>query len=332
MLFGQNMRPLTSLVLISLILLSVSSFVVSGQDPNQVEDDSNFIVDVVLPISLAYIMFSLGIGLRVSDFSSIFTSPRAFATGLINQMVILPIVAFGIASMLSLSGEIAVGLMILACCPGGVTSNILTKISGGDTALSISYTAVVSVTSVLTLPLIVGYSIVHFMGSEAPEIEVMELGLVMFLLTTIPVTLGMAARHFITPFAEKAESVINNVATILFVLIVVAAIISEFDTLMDNIALLGPAVILLNVVMLGSGLGSSTLMNLKKDQAMTVSIESGIQNATVGITIGGLIMAPETGSSLSALSLPSGVYGVMMYLVVIPFLFWRVRVSQDNAS
>ncbi|DAC24852.1 MAG TPA: hypothetical protein HA345_00920, partial [Candidatus Thalassarchaeaceae archaeon] len=152
------MTGLSKVLIAFLLTIVVLSPIVTAQDSGaSSSEESNIIIDVVLPLSLAYIMFSLGLGLRVTDFSLILSDPKAFAVGLGNQMIVLPIVGFGIANIFDLSGEMAVGLMILACCPGGVTSNILTKLSGGDTALSISYTAVVSVVSVVTLPLIVGF-------------------------------------------------------------------------------------------------------------------------------------------------------------------------------
>jgi len=112
-------------------------------------------------------------------------------------------------------------------------------------------------------------------------------------------------------------------------IIVIAAIASEFDTLMNNIGTLGPAILVLNILMLGIGWKSATILDLENNQATTVSIESGIQNATVGITIGGLILAPEAGATLSVLSLPSGVYGVLMYIVIAPFLYWRINASRE---
>ena len=227
-----------------------------------------------------------------------------------------------------LSGELAVGLMILACCPGGVTSNILTKLAGGDTALSISYTAVVSVVSVITLPLIVGFSMDHFMGTKSPDIEILNLGMTMFLLTTVPVIIGMLVRRYSESTADGIEPLIGKIAAGLFIIIVIAAIASEFDTLMDNIGTLGPAVVLLNIIMLGIGWRSAMILDLEDNQATTVSIESGIQNATVGITVGGLVLAPEAGATLSVLSLPSGVYGVLMYIVIAPFLYWRIGMSK----
>ena len=321
----------TSFSVLIACLLSIvvfSSSVAAQVTDESPEEESNIIIDVVLPLSLAYIMFSLGLGLRISDFGLIFTEPRAFAVGLGNQMVILPVAGFGIASIFDLSGELAVGLMILACCPGGVTSNILTKLAGGDTALSISYTAVVSVVSVITLPLIVGFSMDHFMGTKSPDIEILNLGMTMFLLTTIPVIIGMLVRRYSESTADGIEPLIGKIAAGLFIIIVIAAIASEFDTLMDNIGTLGPAVGLLNIIMLGIGWRSAMILDLEDNQATTVSIESGIQNATVGITVGGLVLAPEAGATLSVLSLPSGVYGVLMYIVIAPFLYWRIGMSK----
>ena len=312
--------------LLTVVVLSSS---VAAQDAGEsMEEESNIIIDYVLPLSLAYIMFSLGLGLKLSDFGLILSEPKAFAVGLGNQMVVLPIAGFGIASIFDLSGEMAVGLMVLACCPGGVTSNILTKLAGGDTALSISYTAVVSVVSVITLPLIVGFSMDHFMGTTSPNIEIFELGVTMFLLTTVPVMIGMLIRRYSETMADGIEPLIGKIAAVLFIIIVIAAIASEFDTLMENIGTLGPAVVILNILMLGIGWKSATVLDLENNQATTVSIESGIQNATVGITVGGLVLAPEAGATLSVLSLPSGVYGVLMYFVIAPFLYWRIGMSK----
>ena len=144
------------------------------------------IIDILLPLSLIFIMFSLGIGLTINDFKNILNEPKAFLVGIVNQMIVLPLVAFLIVLIFGLSGEIAVGMMILACCPGGVTSNIITKLSKGDTALSISCTAIASMITVMTLPLIVGFSMIYFMGTDAPPINILSLGFTMFIITTVP--------------------------------------------------------------------------------------------------------------------------------------------------
>ncbi len=145
------------------------------------------IIDILLPLSLIFIMFSLGIGLSINDFRNISNQPKAFFVGIFIQMILLPITAFAVSITFDLSNEIAVGMMILACCPGGVTSNIITKLSNGNTALSISLTAVVSLVTVITLPLIISFSMDYFMGTSAPEIDILFLGLTMFFITTIPV-------------------------------------------------------------------------------------------------------------------------------------------------
>ena len=306
-------------------------FLVTGSvvaEDEATEDESNVIIDVILPVALAFIMFSLGIGLTVEDFTVIVKEPKAFAIGITNQMIVLPFIAFAIASSLELSAELAVGLMILACCPGGVTSNILTKLAKGDTALSVSYTAIVSVATVITLPLIVGFSMDHFMGEAAPDIDIVKLGMEIFLLTTVPVGIGMTIRHYFAETADKMEKGVSMVAAGLFVIIVLAAIATEWGTLMDNIGKLGPAVMLLCVIMLGIGYKSADFLELNSKRATTVSIESGIQNAVVGIAVGDLILAAPDGG-FSTLSLPSGVYGVLMYIVISPFIYWRITKSED---
>ena len=305
------------------VLLLMTQTVVADDHEEATEGESNVIIDVVLPLSLAFIMFSLGLGLTTSDFGLVFTEPKAFAIGITNQMLVLPIIGFSVATIVGLSGEMAVGLMILACCPGGVTSNNLTKLEKGDTALSISYTAGIRVVTVISLPLIIGFSMDHFMGEAAPDIDILSLGVTMFMLTALPVTVGMLMRRYSPDRTDKIEPMASKLAAGLFVIIVIAAIVSEFDTLMDNLGTLGPAVIILNVVMLGIGWSSASVFGLNEQRATTVAIESGIQNASVGITVGGLILAPTAGATLSTLRLPSGVYGVLMYLVIAPFLFWR---------
>ena len=249
------------------------------------------IIDIILPLSLVFIMLTLGLGLTINDFTNLIYAPKAFFVGIINQMLLLPIVAFIIISILGLTKEMAVGVMILASCPGGVTSNIITKLAKGDTALSISYTAVISILTVITLPLITGFSMQHFMGVNAPELNLISLCLTMFLITALPVLFGTLA--------------------------------SEWHTFINNISSLAPAIILLMVIMITIGYNSSKWFSMNNQQAVTVAIESGIQNGTVGITIGNIILNPQSG--LSLLSIPSGVYGILMYFICLPFVFWYVK-------
>ncbi len=281
------------------------------------------IIDIFLPLSRVFIMFTLGLGLTPNDFVNLLRKPKAFFVGIINQMILLPITAFIIVSLMGITKEIAVGMMILASCPGGVTSNMITKLAKGDTALSISYTAVISVLTIITLPIITGFSMGHFMGAEAPPMNLVSLGLTMFVITALPVGIGLIVRSKNRTFADSFEITATKISTILFIIIIIGALLSEWNTFINNLTALGPAIILLMVVMITIGYNSSNWLKMNGPQAVTVAIESGIQNATVGITIGNLIINPETG--LSILSIPSGVYGILMYFICLPFVFWYLK-------
>ena len=281
------------------------------------------IIDIFLPLSLVFIMFTLGIGLTIQNFQNIINQPKALILGLLNQMVILPLIAFIILLIIKLPSEMSVGMMILACCPGGVTSNMLTRIAKGDTALSISYTAIVSIISVITLPIIVGFSMQYFMGSNVPSINIFSLGLTMFCITTVPVSTGLYINTKYHDFSVSFLPIANKISTILFIIIIIGALTSEWKIFINNLNLLGPAILSLIFLMLLTGYYSATLFGLNKEKSITIAIESGIQNATVGITIGNLIL--NQGSGLSILSLPSGVYGILMYLVCLPFVFFILK-------
>ena len=277
------------------------------------------IIDIILPLSLIFIMFSLGLGLKVHDFKNIMNNPKAFIIGIVNQMIILPIVAFLIIIMFNLPSNIAVGIMILSCCPGGVTSNILTKLAKGDTALSISCTAVASLLTVITLPLIVGFSVTYFMGNNTPSINIFLLGLTMFVISTMPVLLGLYINTKFVNISKSFAPISNRISSFLFVIIVIGALASEWTLFIENVHSLGPAIISLICIMMIVGYNSSKLFGIVDRQASTISIESGIQNGTVGIAIGNIILSTPEG--LSVYSLPSGVYSILMYLVCLPVIF-----------
>jgi len=298
------------------------------------------LVDVALPLILAFIMFSLGLGLKGADFSRVLKFPKAFGVGLANQLLLLPVVGFALATVFKLPPELAVGLMILACAPGGVTTNVLTRIAGGNIPLSISMTAVTSLVSILTVPLVVVWSVRHFMGEAANDVDIAKLGAIMFLLTAVPVLLGMLVTRSAPGFVAKAGTAISRVGIGLFALIVIAAVASNWGVVSANFPALGPALILLNVILLGLGLLSAKLLGLGTRDATTISIESGVQNGTLGITVGKIVAgaaattaAAATGASevLPTLTVPSAVYSLVMYAVTVPFVLWRMRKSA-NAS
>jgi len=281
------------------------------------------LLTVFLPLSLAVIMFTLGLGLTIADFKRVVVQPKAFSIGVIGQVMLLPLVAFALIMAFGITGELAVGMMILSLCPGGVTSNILTKLAHGDVALSVTLTGVISLVSIITVPIMVAFSVKYFMGKSAPDVDVTSLAISMFAITAVPVVIGVAVRHFAGGFSQRVEPLFSRIATVLFAIIVIGALAANWDIFITNLPTLGPALIALNIILLLLGGGVARMLGLDGQEVKTVAIETGIQNATLGITVGALIAA-ET-DSLSAFSLPSGVYGITMYLVTIPFVLWVSR-------
>ena len=282
------------------------------------------LITVFLPLALAVIMFSLGLGLTVADFARVAAQPKAFGIGAFSQLVTIPLVAWIIATLFGLPPELAVGLMILSLCPGGVTSNILTKLARGDLALSISLTGIISLVAVFTVPPLVAFFARHFMGIDAPPVDVTRLGVSMFLINAAPVVIGILVRRFAEGFALSIEPFVEKLALALFVVVVVGALAANWALFVANLLVLAPSLIVLNVVLLAIGLTLGRLFALGPAQSTAIAIETGIQNATLGITVGSLIA--EQAGALPPFSLPSGVYGITMYLVTIPFVLWRRRV------
>jgi BASS family bile acid:Na+ symporter len=283
------------------------------------EGQMDFLISVVLPLGLAFIMFSLGIGLTVADFQRVGQRPLAFAVGALNQVILLPIVAFLIVLAFGLRQEIAVGFMILAACPGGVTSNIISRLARGDVALSVSLTAVISLTSMITVPLIMAFSVRRFMGENAPDIDITATAITMFALTVVPILLGLTMRHLFTRAITRAEPAISAVAVALFALIVVAALAGNWALFIENLSSIGPAALTMLVVLTAIGFFVARLLGRTLMEAKTVSIETGIQNSTLGIAIAAIVVGSNAG--FSPYALPSALYGIVMYLVVVPSIF-----------
>ncbi|GGX50568.1 hypothetical protein GCM10007385_18840 [Tateyamaria omphalii] len=280
----------------------------------------DILINVVLPLSLAIIMLSLGIGLTFGDFGRVLRTPKAFAIGAVAQVILLPVVTYATVRAFGLGPEIAVGFTLLSFCPGGVTSNMISRLAKGDVALSVSLTAVISLLSIITVPVLAAWSVVHFMGDTAPDVSVTSLALAMFLITTLPVLIGILTRHFATGFATRIEPLLTKIASVLFIVIVLAALAGNWSLFISNLGTLGPALIILNALLLALGLVLARAGALPWDQSKTISIETGIQNATLGITLAALISGQSEG--FSAMALPSAVYGITMYIVAAPFVAW----------
>ena len=216
----------------------------------------DIVTQVILPLALAFIMFSMGLSLVIEDFKRVATFPRAFLTGAFLQIVSLPLIAFLITkiwvSMGSVDPAYAVGMIIIAACPGGVTSNLMTHLGKGDTALSISLTAVISVLSVITIPFIVNFGYNQFMGSTSGSpLPVGKTVFGIFCITTVPVIIGMFFKAKTPNFADKFEPIARIIATVLFVLIIVAATAKKWDLLVSTFSSIGPVTLIFNIVVMG---------------------------------------------------------------------------------
>jgi BASS family bile acid:Na+ symporter len=283
---------------------------------------------VVLPLSLAVIMLSLGVGLTLADFRRVADRGWVFAIGAICQIALIPVVAYIIVIAFGLTGAMAAGVMLLAFCPGGVTSNVVSRLANGDVALSVSLTALISLLSIITVPLLVGWAIGHFMGENAPEFSVTTLAFAMFLITALPVCIGMTIRYFAPNFADKVEPKLLVLSSVLFVLIILAAIASNWALFVENFASLGPALATLNIVTMLAGLGIAAILGLTWSEQKTISIEVGIQNGTLGITLAPIIAGVAGG--IPAIGLPSAIYGVIMYMTALPFVLWLRSRNRDG--
>ncbi len=280
----------------------------------------DILVKVFLPLVLAFIMLSLGLGLTLGDFIRVFKRPKAFGIGAFNQVLLLPVITFTIVILFDISAEMAVGFMILSACPGGVTSNVVSKLAKADVALSVSLTAVISLLSAITVPLLISWSINYFLGAEAMPVNVSIIAFKMFILTIVPIALGITIRHFLPAITEKLEPMISGMATLLFGIVVIAALAANWSLFIKNVAVMGPALIILNITLLFLGMTIARISGLSLHEAKTISIETGIQNSTLGITAASLLIAGTTG--LNAYALPAAVYGILMYLITLPVVVW----------
>lgn len=245
-------------------------------------------------------------------------------------MILLPLVAFCLVKVFSLPPMLAVGTMILGLCPGGVTSNMLTHLAKGSRPLSISLTAVASLLSVLTVPIMVAWSVNYFGVEESRSVDVTTLAFTMFLITAVPVLAGMLLTAYAPKVVERISKSVSLIALVLFVVIVVLAIVANWDSLMKDFSSLGPALALLLLVMLTLGLASGKLLRVSSQETTTIALESGVQNATLGLAVASFVGAEAAGTALTEAALPSAVYGAIMYFLLVPFVLWRRSLAQNK--
>ena len=270
--------------------------------------EGNILTEVFLPLTLAVIMLGMGLSLTVTDFKRIFIYPKAVTLGLINQLIILPLIAFSLAIFFDLNPGLAVGLMILAACPGGPTSNLISHLANGDTALSITLTAFSSLITVITIPFIVNFSISYFIpGGEQPPLNIFGTVISVLAITIIPVAIGMLIFKKSPQLARKMDRPFRIFSAVFFVVIILAAILKERENIVDYFSQIGPVALGLNVLTLAFGFFSAKALGLVAKQARTISIESGIQNGTLGITIAATLIGN------SEMTIPSAVYSLIMF-------------------
>ena len=279
------------------------------------------IVTKIAPIALALIMLGLGLGLTKQDFTRVIKTPKDFLLGLVCQLIILPIVAFILIKFLGTSPEIALGVMIIAAAPGGITSNILTKFANGDVALSISLTAIISILSIITVPLIV-FNSADLIGIsfESEDINITSTALKMALVVAVPVFIGMIIRNFADNFISSRTSIINKITGFLFLIVFIAIWIEERDNIFNYLAQAGLVVLNLNIVMMAIAYFLAKKFASGVQQVKCISLECGLQNGTLAIFV-----ATEISNEIVYM-IPTAAYALIMYITGFIFI-WILRKS-----
>ena len=273
------------------------------------------IVTKIAPIVLALIMLGLGLGLSTKDFTRILNTPKDFFVGLFSQLIILPLIAFTIAIILELRLPIAVGLMIIAAAPGGVTSNILTKFANGDVALSISLTAVTSLISIISVPFIVITSADILGAKVSNNISMTGISLKMALVVTLPVIIGMTIRAFAENFIISKINLINKITGWLFIFVFIAIWIEEKDNILTYLVEAGLAVLILNIVMMVIAYLIAKKFVSGISQQKCIALECGLQNGTLAVFVATLIFDDV------AYVIPTGAYALLMYITGFIFIY-----------
>ena len=274
------------------------------------------IVKNIAPIALAFIMLALGLGLKGQDFLRVFIKPKDFLVGIICQLVLLPIIAFILIKILNASPEMAIGVMIIAAAPGGVTSNILTKFANGDVALSVSLTAFVSLISIISVPLIVFTSAdLLQIKNFSKDISMASISLKMVFVVTIPVIIGMLIRKFASNFVTSRTQIIQRFSIILFVIVFAAIWIEEWENIYSFIARAGVITLTLNIIMMSVGFYIAKIFATGIAQRKCISLESGLQNGTLAVFVSSQIFDDIV------YMVPTAAYALIMFITSIIFVF-----------
>ncbi len=274
------------------------------------------VVTKIAPLALALIMLTLGLGLTGQDFLRVIKQPKDFIVGLICQLILLPIIAFILIKVFNSPLELALGVMIIAAAPGGVTSNVLTKFANGDVALSVSLTAIISLISILSVPLIVFKSAdLLNISNITNEISMIAISMKMFLVVTLPVLIGMLIRKFATNFIMTKSQLIERISVLLFVIVFAAIWIEEWENIIGYIQQAGLITLVLNILMMFVGYYVAKFLASGVAQRKSISLECGLQNGTLAVFV-----ASQLFNDIAYL-IPTATYAIVMFITSIIFVF-----------
>ncbi|MFM9150205.1 MAG: bile acid:sodium symporter family protein [Solirubrobacterales bacterium] len=280
--------------------------------------DDNLIVGVVLPVALAVIMFTLGLGLTLDDFRRVFVFPKGVSIGLVNLVLVSPLLAFLIADLLNLDPAIALGLVLLGASPGGTLANMFTHLAKGETALSVTMTAFSSICSVVTIPIFLTLANNYFdAGKSLEDVNMLTVVLRTFLITVLPLSIGMFVRSRSPVWVDRYQPTFMKVSVVLFFLVVLAAILSELDLIQENFWRVAAAALLLNILAMTISFSVARVARLSDRQATAIAMELGIHNGTVAIVVAGMIN--------DELMIPAAVYAVFMYFTGGAFAYFMAK-------
>ena len=289
-------------------------------------DATMIISQIFLPISLAIIMFGMGLTLVLDDFGRLFTYPKTVLVGLWNQLVFLPLIGFLIIILFDLSSSMAIGVMILSVCPGGPTSNLITQVARGNIGLSVTLTALASLITVFTIPMILSKAITYFTGDTGVIIElpVLQTMLQILVITVIPVSIGMVIRKRNEGFAVRMEKPMRTASTVLFVIIFLLVMIANKEDLIQAMKEVGLATLLLNLSTMGLGYITAKFFSITGKSLISIIIESGIQNGTLAFVIATTIL------NNIEMGLATGAYSIWMFITG-GILMWRIGNKRKKA-
>jgi BASS family bile acid:Na+ symporter len=283
---------------------------------------------IILASSLIIIMLGMGLSLVIDDFKRILVYPKAILVGLTNQLIILPLIGFSIALIFPLKPEIAIGIMILAACPGGPTSNLITHLAKGDLALSVSLTALSSFVTILTIPFIVNFALIQFLDEgQMVRLDIVETIIQIFAIIVIPVSIGMIIRKYKEGFALKMAKPVRKASGIVMALVIIGIVIKEKENLIPYFRQAGLVALILNVATMLVGYYSARLFKIMDKRAVSISIESGIQNGTLAITIAVVLLGN------SEFAITPAIYSLIMFFtggVAIYFGIKRNKAKNGN--